>query len=151
MKTMSVTTTIEAPARRVFEVFADLRNAAGRVKGITALEVLTEGPIGKGTRFRETRKMFGREATETMEILEFEPDRGYLVGGESCGMRWRSTFDFVPEAGGERTRVTMTFAATPLTLMAKLMSPLSGMMTKACRKMLERDLADLKGAAEAGS
>ena len=49
---------IEAPPERVFEVVTDLRGAPERIRGITKMEVLTEGPIGGGTRYRETRIMF---------------------------------------------------------------------------------------------
>jgi len=47
------------PRRRTrFSRFAyatDLRNAPGRIKAITKLDVLTDGEVRLGTRFRETR------------------------------------------------------------------------------------------------
>ena len=63
---------IEAPREVVFDAALDLHSVAENIRGIEKLEVLTEGPIGLGTRFRETRIMFKKEATEVMEITVFE-------------------------------------------------------------------------------
>jgi len=63
---------IEAPREVVFDAALDLHSAAENIGAITKMEVLTDGPIGLGTRFRETRVMFRKEATELMEITVFE-------------------------------------------------------------------------------
>jgi uncharacterized membrane protein len=144
---MTMDKRINAPVDRVFDVFTDLRSAPQRVRGIKALEVLTEGPVGKGTRFRETRVMWGKEATETMEFTEFRPNSMYAVEANSCGCHYRSEFHFRPDGGA--TDVRMTFGGTPLTTGAKIMSALMGWMVKgACRKAMDQDLEDLKAAAE---
>lgn len=149
MPRITVSTGIAAPPDRVFALFADLRNAPSNIRGITALEVLTDGPIGKGTRFRETRTMFGRACTETMEITAFDPPRSYTVEGNSAGCLCRSNISFRPDAGG--TAVVFDFDTTAQTFMARLMSPLFHLMAPSCRRMLERDLADLKAVAEGGA
>jgi uncharacterized protein YndB with AHSA1/START domain len=151
MKPVTAEVRIEAPLERVFHVCTDLEHAPGRLRGIKALEVLTPGPIGKGTRFRETRVMFGREASETMEIVEFQPGRGYTVTAQSCGARYRTEFAFAPESGGAATRMRVTFEGTPVSLAAKLMAPLTGFMVKACAKVLQADCADIKAACEGRS
>jgi hypothetical protein len=108
---------VDAAPSAVFAVATDLRRVPDFIRAITRLEVLTDGPIQKGTRFRETRVVFKREATEEMEVTAFDPPRGYTLGCESHGCRYRTDFRFEPAAGG--TRVTMTFAAEPLTFFAK--------------------------------
>jgi hypothetical protein len=138
---------IAASPEEVFDLFADLRQAPGRIRAIKRLEVLTEGPIRAGTRFRETREMFGREATEEMEVTALERPSFYGVGCESCGCRYVSTFRFLPADGG--TRVTIDFEGQPLTLMAKLMSPLVWLMLGSVRKCVEQDADDLKRILEA--
>jgi hypothetical protein len=65
-------------------VFTDLDGAAERVDGIQKLEKLTDGPVGLGTRFRETRRMFRKEAAEEMEFTAFEPGRSYGVCCDAC-------------------------------------------------------------------
>jgi hypothetical protein len=132
--TLSCAKLINAPQARVFELFTDLRNAAGRVKAITSLEVLTDGPIGRGTRFRETRTMFGRSMTETMEITAFDARRSYSV------------FTFTPE--GQSTRVEMSCSIEARSFMAKLFKPLARFMTGQMRKCIDADLQDLQRIAE---
>ena len=76
MAAVSVSTQIAAPVAEVFALFTDLKNAPGRVKGIKRIELLTNGPVGVGTRFRETRVMFKRDATE--ECKPADPGPGHL-------------------------------------------------------------------------
>jgi hypothetical protein len=90
--------------------------------------------------------MFGKEATEEMEITEYVPGEHYVTEAESCGARYRSVFRFAPS--GEGTDVTMEFGAEPISFFAKLMSPLSGMMMKSVIKLIEQDMADLARSAE---
>jgi hypothetical protein len=147
MTSFVVTKRIEAPPETVFDVATDLAHAAEHVRGIEKIELLTPPPIGVGTRWRETRKMMGREATETLEITAFDRPRKYVAGCESCGCYFESTFNFVQRAGG--TDVTLDVHTQALTLMAKIMSPLGNlMMGKTMRKLLDDDLEDVKRVAE---
>jgi hypothetical protein len=144
---ITLTRHVAAPPEKVFAVASDFRNAAGRLRGITKMELLTDGPVGVGTRFRETRVMFGREATETMTVTAFDPPRGYALGAESCGCRYHIEFRFTPKDGG--TDLEMRFEGRPLTLVAKVLGFLMGpMISKNCAKESEKDLDDLKAAAE---
>lgn len=146
MAALTLSVRIDATPQRTFEVFTDLRNAATTVRGIDSLEVLTDGPITNGTRFRETRTMFGKPHAETMQIIAWDPPRSYAVGCDSCGAHYETRFTFRPDSAA--TAVEMTFTVTPIAFMAKLLSPLSGLMLGACRKAFQKDLDDLKAAAE---
>ncbi|MCA8981648.1 MAG: SRPBCC family protein [Planctomycetes bacterium] len=138
---------VAAPPDRTFAVFSDLRNAANRVGGIKSLDVLTPGPIGKGTRFKETRVMMGKEATEEMTITDFQPGRSYTTEAASCGCHYKSTLDFLPASNG--TRVVFSMTSTPQSFMAKLMSPLMVMMMKGMmKKCMLADFTDLAAVAE---
>lgn len=139
---------VRAPIQRVFAVATNLRDAPKNIPAITKMEVLTEGPVRLGTRFRETRKMFGREATEEMEITAFDPPRSMSVGCESHGCRYRSGFRFDQRDGG--THVEMTFAAEPLTFGAKVMSVLMRPMMKKLMAEVAKDLDAIAAAAERG-
>lgn len=148
MKPIVVAETIGAPPAAVFARMTGFEEAAGTIRAITRVEMLTEGPVGLGTRFKETRVMFGKEASEVMEVTEFEPPKRYVLGAESHGSRYRTELLFEPAGAG--TRVSMLFSAVPLTLGAKIVwfltKPfMSGMVTKACAG----DLRDMKGALEA--
>lgn len=149
MKTVcTVSRKYAAPVERVFAQLSDIENAAGRVPGILKIEMLTDGPVGVGTRFRETRKMFGKETTETMEFTAFEPNRMYEVGGASCGMDFRTQFHFTPDGGGTRVDVTMQTQAK--TLFAKVMGACCGWMMKGTmKKCLQHDLDAMAAVVEA--
>ena len=138
---------VAAPPERVFAVAADFPNAAAHVEGITKVEILTTGPIGAGTRFRESRVMFGKEATETMTVAEFEPPKRYVLTADSMGTRYRSELRFEPKNGG--TEMVMQFRGEPHTLAAKLMSILLRPMIKSVAKSCAKDLADIRRTIEA--
>jgi carbon monoxide dehydrogenase subunit G len=144
---ITLTEHIDAPPERVFEFFSDVAAAPERISGIKCVEVLTDGPIGVGTRFRETRIMFGREHTETLEFVAFDPPRSYGIDCESSGVLFVSRFTFEPDRGG--TRVTMDMRSKSLTLKARLMTPMMLLCTGAVKKAMQQDLADIKRAAEA--
>ena len=137
---------VNAPAEVVFAVATDLDRWAENIGGITKIERLTEGPVGVGTRFRETRVMFKKEATEEMEFTAFEPNRRYQLSAESCGCSYVTDFRFVPSDAG--TRVEMEMNTKPLTFFAKLMSPLGKLMAGTMKKCVMDDLSDLAKVAE---
>lgn len=149
MAQFTVSERFNAPVDRVFSLFSDVGNAPAHVKGIKRVEVLTPGPVQTGTRFRETRVFMNKEATEEMEFTAFEPGRSYSIGCESHGARYLSVFRFEPE--GNTTVVKLDFSVQPVTLMAKLMTPLSAMMIGAVKKCVLGDMKSLKAAAEGRS
>jgi carbon monoxide dehydrogenase subunit G len=147
---IKVSKEIQAPKEKVFESFSDLRHAAEVIEGIEKVEIFTEGPMALGTRWRETRVMFGKEATEEMEITGFDSPNSYTAEAESHGCHYVTRFDF--ETKGDGTEVTMTFQGQPLTLIAKIFNfILSPMMKGSVRKCLGKDLDDLKQHLEASS
>ena len=150
MRSVRVATRIEAPPERVFALSADVPAFGDVVTGIERIEMLTDGPVGPGTRWRETRVMFGKEATEEMWITGFDPPRSLCVEADSHGAHYVSTFRFTPDGGG--TRVELDFRARPRSIAARVMSAVVGrMMASSLRKTLEADLRDVKRAAEQGA
>lgn len=137
-----------APPERVFAMASDFPNAASIVEGITGVEMLTGGPVRVGTQFRETRVMFGKPATETMEVVAFDPPRSYTLRAGSCGAEFVSEVRCVPDGAGTRLEIEMR--CRPVSLFAKLMSPLSGLMMGSMTKLIAKDLADIARAAEGG-
>ena len=144
---MTVEKQIDARPERVFALASNFATMSERIPGIKRVEMLTDGPVGVGTKFKETRVMFGKEATETMEVTAFDPPRSYNLGANSCGCLYDSCFAVTPNAGG--TKVTLSFVATPVSFFAKLMSPLGKLMAGTMRKCFDGDLEAIKKAAEA--
>ena len=146
MASITVTKEINAPIAHVFSVLSNIPEAEKTISGITKIEMLTDGPVGVGTRWKETRVMFGKEAAEEMEITEFNPNRNYVVEAESCGAHFRTDLRFHDKGSG--TLVEMEISTQPVTFMAKLMSPLGYFMKDMMVKCLEKDLEDSKRACE---
>jgi len=141
-----VETFVAAPPGRVFAVATDITRWPEVVTAIRSVEVLTPGPVAVGTRFRETRTMFGREESEEMEIAELSPPGRFVLTAESHGTRYQAEHTFAPDGAG--TRLRLVFEGSPMTLVARLMTPMGWLMAGAIRKQLAADLDDLKRAAE---
>lgn len=147
MGTMTMGIDVAAPAERVFPILCDLEGAPERIDAIMKIEVLTDAEFGVGTRWRETRKMFGKEATEEMEIIAVEPGRSYTTSANSCGSHYETVMSCEPR-GANGCRVEFRFGWTPVTLGAKLMMPMAFLMKGVMRKCIQQDLECIKRAAE---
>ena len=147
MASITVEKHINAPIETVFARASDVHNWADQIGAITKIEVHTDGTVGDGTRFTETRKMWGKEASETMTFAGYNPPNGFTLLASSHGCDYVSTHSFEP--AGEGTKMTLTFEGTPRTLMAKLMGVMFAFMKKSMCTMLEKDLDDLAMACEA--
>ncbi|MEV0687187.1 SRPBCC family protein [Nocardia sp. NPDC050378] len=148
MKTITVRREIEAPVQRVWDVLTDLDNAPANLTGIVQVERVAGDTYAVGTRWRETRKVFGKEATEEMTVAEVEPLQRTVILAESGGMRYRSEFTLAPTPTG--TALTMTFGgdsdATGLRALLEKMMSLVGITIT--RRMMTADLTDIARAAE---
>ncbi len=142
-------TLINAPPETVFRLATDITHWQDRIPGILRIEVLTPGPVRIGTVFRETRIMFGREATEEMTVAELEPPRRFALTATNHGASYFTLHEF--EHDGAGTRVVVTFEGRPLSLYAWLFQPLGWLMKGMLRRMLAADLASLKAACEQGT
>jgi uncharacterized membrane protein len=142
MALIEVARTIDAPVQRVFHFFSDIPSAARNLSSITKIEMLSDGPIGVDTRWKETRILFGREVTEKMKITEFVENSHYTVEANSCGAHYRTEIRFRPV--DRMTEVTMQLQIKPVSVAAKLMSPLTFLMRGTMVKFLDQDMEEMK-------
>ncbi|MFE5908466.1 SRPBCC family protein [Streptomyces wedmorensis] len=140
---------VAASPGRVWEAITDLRDMPRVLSGVERVEVLTEGGFDVGTRWRETRRMLGKEATEEMTVTVCEaPDR-YVTVAESHGMHYVSELTLTSDGSGGTT-LRMTFSARPARgrapgLVARLLARFGA---KAVAKALAKDLSDIANAVE---
>lgn len=152
MMEVTVEVRIAKPAPEVFAVCTNPDEFAQVVSGIDKVEVLQrpkDGPLGSiGTRWRETRTLYGKQATEEMWVTEWQLNEYYVVRAKSHGTRYRSYIRTIPEVN-DSTQLEMTFSGEPYTFMAKTMNKLLGkFMRGSVEKMLLADLNDIKAFCE---
>lgn len=147
MPKVSLSTEINAPKENVWNLITDIENSINTISGIKKIEILEKGNPFIGLKWRETREMFGKEATEVMWIHNAKENEFYNVRAESHGSKYFTDFYLKEESGV--TTLTMEFTAEIMSFGAKLMNFLMGWMFKnATVKALQEDLNDIKEAVE---
>ena len=138
---------IAAPIDKVFSAFSDLEAIEKNITGIQTIELVT-GPakMEVGTTWKETRFVFGKEATETMWVTELTPNKSYSVEAQSNGTKYHSVYTFTEEHGS--THVHTTFTCTPQTITAKFLYTIFFFIKKSLKKMLLQDMQDVKKVCE---
>lgn len=136
---------ITRPVEDVFRVLTDPtlapRWAANSIEG----ELLTDGPVGVGSRRRAVVKgMFGRPMESVMEVTEFEPNRalGLRLISASWGGSGRTRYTLTPE--GEGTRIEWLWEMEP----GGLLRPFDGPFMVLFGRLFQRDLENLKAMME---
>jgi len=149
---MHVTTKVPVNASKhdVWQVVTDIENAPSTISGIDEVEILDRPPEGiVGLKWKETRTLFGKTATETMWITDAVEDDYYETEARSHGSVYRSKI-YLSEQDG-MTELGMDFDAEAQSLTAKVFSAIMGFMMKsATRKALLQDLNDVKAVVEKG-
>jgi uncharacterized protein YndB with AHSA1/START domain len=89
---------IDAPPPEVITFIADPANGPRWMKALEVSELITPGPIGPGSRFREIQSAGGQRIETICEIVEYDPARRYA---------WRSVGDGPAQYGGSFTATAM--------------------------------------------
>lgn len=86
----------------VFAVISDPGRASAFLENFVGSVQLTDGPVGVGTRFRETRRMRGTEHSTDLEITAYEPPGRVGIQAEAEGIAVEYTYLLTPEGDGTR-------------------------------------------------
>lgn len=102
---ISDSVTIKQNVDTVFRTIINLEEFKEWMPNFVRVEKLTDGDYRQGTRFRETRKMFGKPATEHFEVRDFVPGKKitlYIDGskGASGKGEYIFTYEFHPTGDG---------------------------------------------------
>jgi carbon monoxide dehydrogenase subunit G len=146
----SLTQHINAPADKVWAVISDIPGSAATLSGIDSIQMLTDGPYGEGTRWKETRTMMGRAETVELWVAQADPPRSTTVKALQGGADYTTRFA-LDERDGGGTDVTLTFGAEvlkPTRLSKVLMAVFGPIGMRITRKALAKDLAEIAVKAE---
>ncbi|MFP6759329.1 MAG: SRPBCC family protein [Alphaproteobacteria bacterium] len=145
--TITVSEGIDAPRERIWNVITDIDSWADTIAGIVSIEVINRPEAGiVGLKWREKRVLFGKEAAETMWISAAEPNRWYETTAENHGAIYSTRLSM--DDSNDKVILTMTFSAKPTTIASKLFSLIGFMFNGTMRKMLQKDLTDIRRVAE---
>ena len=153
MSTVAVTRLVEAPVAEVWRVFTDLPHRCEWLSTVSRVELLTRGPFGAGTVWRETRSMGddGAEITEEFQVRECAIPEKFVVASPGIGADYRMTYTFVPVIEGRHrggTMVTVVQDGAPTAPTGRLLALVfGGLAARTVEGALRRDLDDLAAAA----
>ncbi|MBS4190009.1 SRPBCC family protein [Bacillus sp. FJAT-49705] len=85
---------IHKPVKEVFDYIASMENTSEIMPNVVKMEKLTEGPIGKGTKFKETRSVRGNTVNADVEMVEYEQDKLFKTRSNSNGLIVEYTYIF---------------------------------------------------------
>lgn len=148
MSSVNATHEIAAAPEVVWSILVDMDGWVEAIEAIEDVERLDDAvEFGVGTTWRETRTMFGKKATEVMEVTEFEEGVRYATFAESHGAKYYSEIRVDPT--NEGCRLSMNFRGEAQTTLAKIADATIGrLFMGATRKALMKDLADIGAAAD---
>ena len=152
MANINISRMVGAPAEEVWSILIDLDASVDTISAIQSIEILSgDQQFDVGTKWRETRTMFGKQATEVTWVTNIDPGTSYVVEAQSNGARY-TTIMKVLSKGDNASELSMEFAAEPTGTMARVMGATVGkLFEKATRNALAQDLDDIAAVAEAQS
>ena len=143
MSIIKVSNVVAAPVERVFQLFTDIEHGPAHVSDIKRIEMLTPGPVRRGTRWRETREIMGHVTDSAeMEITSYERNHTYTITHHKMGVQIATSFWFEPTDGG--TKVSIEFKLESGGVPPGLLAPLGWAIEGRVKQVLEHDLTDLK-------
>lgn len=147
--TTTITKHINASPDKVWAVISDIPGSASTLSGVDSVQLLTDGPYGEGTRWKEARTMMGRSETVEMWVAQADPPRSTTVKALQGGADYTSRFTLAERSGG--TDLTLTFGAEMLepSAFSKAMMAIFGKIGMSfTRRALAKDLAEIAAKAE---
>lgn len=138
---IAVSRSIAAAPEQVWQVVTDLDGARNFLPDMVSIERLAGPTYDVGTRWRETRKLFGKEASEEMEVVAVEPYRSTELHAFNSGMFYRTGFRLTPTASGTDLEMSLVGELHNATLFQKLMSKVMGTLgARATEKSMVSEL-----------
>ncbi len=140
---------VAAEPEQVWRVLTDIPGAAGTLRGVDSVEMLSEPPYGVGTRWRETRTMFGKKTTEEMWVAAADAPHSTVVEAESAGTHYTTTFTVEPSGQGSLLKLEFAGKLVSESRWQRILWKAFGRIgLRAASKTMRVDLDDTAAAAE---
>lgn len=145
---LTVSTIINSSLERVWKTITDFENMVEIIPSITSIDILIKPEVHLvGFKWKETRVLFGKKASEVMWVEEAEENSYLSIAAASHGMEYRTNYTLEEESA--KVRLTVEFSGKAKTKMARLISMTTGLIFRnATKKALLSDLNEFKKAIE---
>jgi uncharacterized protein YndB with AHSA1/START domain len=101
----SIGATIRRPIEEVFAALTDVEKTERWFPADVHEWWITPPPRGVGSVRRAAITTMGRRQENDATVIEYDPPRRGVLGGEQSGMTWTAALDFAPVDGGARVDV----------------------------------------------
>ncbi|MDX1805626.1 MAG: SRPBCC family protein [Paenisporosarcina sp.] len=91
---------IDASVETVFKTASDFNNSVCIMDNVVGIEMLTEGPVQKGTKVKEIRDVRGRTIESILVFTEYVANQKYSVTSENNGIFIEYHYSFHPQESG---------------------------------------------------
>ncbi|SFK41658.1 Polyketide cyclase / dehydrase and lipid transport [Halobacillus dabanensis] len=125
---MNQSVIIQKPLEEVFAQATDFTNSPEIMDTVVDVELLSEGPVREGFRFKETREIRGKKARSVIEVTDFEQNKKYSVRSHQHGLDLRYQYEFVQTTEG--TKIEFIGELYTEGFRNKLMKPLIKLIIK---------------------
>ena len=129
---------IARPPADVFAYLTDISKLVDWQATLLEMRQEGEGPLGVGTRLKETRKFLGRRIESELEVTAFEPDRQFDLKTLSGPVPFTVRHTLTPSNGG--TRVEFVGEGEP----GKVFRMAERLVAQVARRQFTDDLETLK-------
>lgn len=144
MKSTTITRTFPLSQNACWHLITNIVDYPRLVDSYEAVEVTTDSHQGLGARWKQTRTVFGRSHSQTLEIIEWDPDRLLTHEAHEGGTTYQTRYAMSPSGSGEGTSVEMTFTVEAGSVFGRMVLALFGeRLIRSTGVQMERDLADL--------
>ena len=136
---------------KTWSTLIDLDRYPSRVESYEAIEWLTSEKSGVGAKWKQTRKVYGKSHTQTIEVVEWREPTSFAMTATEAGVIYLTRYSLGESKDGETTDVSASFEVQPNNLFSKVFVKLIGKkLLGSTRETLQNDLSDLANA-EAGT
>ena len=97
---------VNRPPAAVFEYLTDPANLPQWQSGVTEARLVSDGPMGVGSRMTDVRSMLGRKMESTVEVTEYEPPKLFSLKSITGPVQFQVRHTLEPSDGGTK----LTFA-----------------------------------------
>ena len=115
-------TVVDRPVHEVFSYVVDFSNLPRYDRWVEAAEKTSAGPTGVGSTWKHRRVQGRRRFEAPIELVEYEPDRRFVMVTGSNGFDVRSTMTF--EARGDTATTMVEVLEMRLSGFVRLFEPM---------------------------